>query len=97
MHQFFDKLLPDHAILLARQFCDCLRDRINDVIGFIGIDFVRRGCCWIFGEKIVDQLDDHAMEAGAFFIHSVSGHTLTSYEICTRKPGAGVVDDAQSG
>ena len=26
-------------ILLARQFCDCLCDRINDFSGFIGIDF----------------------------------------------------------
>jgi hypothetical protein len=39
-HQMLNHLLPDDAILLARQFCDCLRDRINDVIGFIGIDFV---------------------------------------------------------
>jgi hypothetical protein len=27
------------AILLARQFCDCLCDRINDFIGFGDIDF----------------------------------------------------------
>jgi hypothetical protein len=40
VHQLLNHLLPDDAILLARQFCDCLRDRINDVIGFIGIDFV---------------------------------------------------------
>ena len=39
-HQLLNHLLADDAILLARQFCDCLRDRINDVIGFIGIDFV---------------------------------------------------------
>ena len=38
-HQLLDELLPDDAILLARQFCDCLRDRINDFIGFVGIDF----------------------------------------------------------
>ena len=31
-HQLFDHLLANDAILLARQFCDCLRDRINDVI-----------------------------------------------------------------
>jgi hypothetical protein len=30
---------PDDATLLARQFCDCLRDRINDFIGFLGVDF----------------------------------------------------------
>ena len=39
LHQMLNHLLPDDAILLARQFCDCLRDRINDVICFIGIDF----------------------------------------------------------
>ena len=38
-HQLLDHLLANGAILLARQFCDCLRDRINDFIGFIGIDF----------------------------------------------------------
>ena len=38
-HKVFDHLLPDDAVLLARQLCDCLRDRINDVIRFIGIDF----------------------------------------------------------
>ena len=38
-HQLLDHLLPDDAILLARQFCDCLRDRIDDFICFIGIDF----------------------------------------------------------
>ena len=39
-HQLLDHLLTDDAILLARQFCDCLRDRINDFICFRGIDFV---------------------------------------------------------
>ena len=39
LHQLLDHLLTDEPILLARQFCDCLRDRINDVICFIGIDF----------------------------------------------------------
>ena len=38
-HQLFNHLLPDRAILLTGQFCDRLRDRINDFIGFIGIDF----------------------------------------------------------
>ena len=38
-HQLLNHLLADDPILLARQFCDCLRDRINDFIGFIGIDF----------------------------------------------------------
>jgi hypothetical protein len=38
-HQLFDELLADDPILLARQFCDCLRDRINDFICFSGIDF----------------------------------------------------------
>jgi hypothetical protein len=39
-HQLLDHLLADDAILLARQFCDCLRDRVDDFICFIGIDFV---------------------------------------------------------
>jgi hypothetical protein len=39
-HQLLDHLLADDAILLARQFCDRLRDRVDDFIGFIGIDFV---------------------------------------------------------
>ena len=39
-HQMLDHLLPDDAILLARQFCDCLRDRVDHFICFIGIDFV---------------------------------------------------------
>ena len=39
-HQLLDHLLTDEPILLARQFCDCLRDRINDFICFRGIDFV---------------------------------------------------------
>ena len=39
-HQLLNHLLADDAILLARQFCDCLRDRINDFICFRGIDFV---------------------------------------------------------
>jgi hypothetical protein len=39
-YQMFDHLLANDAILLARQFCDCLRDRINDFICFRGIDFV---------------------------------------------------------
>ena len=28
-HQLLDHLLADEAILLARQFCDCLRGRIG--------------------------------------------------------------------
>jgi hypothetical protein len=39
-HQLLDHLLADDAILLARRFCDRLRDRVDDFIGFIGIDFV---------------------------------------------------------
>ena len=38
-HQLLDHLLADDAILLARQFCDSLRDRVDDFIRFIGIDF----------------------------------------------------------
>ena len=34
-HQLLNHLLTDDTILLARQFCDCLRDRIC----FRGIDF----------------------------------------------------------
>jgi hypothetical protein len=39
-HQLLDHLLADEAILLARQFSDRLRDRVNDFVGFRGIDFV---------------------------------------------------------
>ena len=39
-HQLLNHLLADDAILLARQFCDCLCDRVNHFVGFIGIDFV---------------------------------------------------------
>ena len=38
-HQLLNHLLTDDAILLAHQFCDCLRDRINYFISFSGIDF----------------------------------------------------------
>ena len=39
-HQLLDHLLADDAILLARQFCDGLRDRVDDFIRFTGIDLV---------------------------------------------------------
>ena len=39
-HQLLDHMLANDLILLARQFCDCLRDRINNFICFSGIDFV---------------------------------------------------------
>ena len=38
-HQPLNQLLADGAILLARQFCDCLRYRVDDFICFRGIDF----------------------------------------------------------
>ena len=40
LHQLLDHLLADDAILLARQFCDRLRDRVDHFVGFIGVDFV---------------------------------------------------------
>ena len=40
VHQLFDHLLADEAILLACQFSDRLRDRVKDFICFSGIDFV---------------------------------------------------------
>jgi hypothetical protein len=43
-HQLLNQLLADEAILLARQFCDCLRDRVDHFIFFIGIDFVPARC-----------------------------------------------------
>ena len=39
-HQLLDHLLTDDAILLTRHFCDRLRDRVDDFIRFIGVDFV---------------------------------------------------------
>ena len=38
-HQLLDHMLANDPILLARQFCDCLRDRVDDFICFRGIDF----------------------------------------------------------
>jgi hypothetical protein len=37
-------LLPDDAVLLARQFYDCFRDRVDHFVCFIGIDFVPARC-----------------------------------------------------
>jgi hypothetical protein len=34
LHQVLDHLLPDDAALLARHFCDCLRDSVDDFICF---------------------------------------------------------------
>jgi hypothetical protein len=67
-HQLLNHLLTDDAILLARQFCDRLRDRINHFIRFRGIDFVGVCCCRVFGKEIVDEFDHHAVEAGAFLV-----------------------------
>jgi hypothetical protein len=41
LHQLLDHLLADDAILLARQFCDCLGDCVDNFVRFSGIDFVR--------------------------------------------------------
>ena len=38
-HQLLDHLLADEAILPASHFCDCLRDRVDHFICFIGVDF----------------------------------------------------------
>jgi hypothetical protein len=43
-HQLLDLLLADEAILLARQFCDCLRDRVDDFICFLVVDFIPARC-----------------------------------------------------
>jgi hypothetical protein len=73
-HQLLNHLLPDEPILLARQFCACLRDGVDHLVGFVGINFVRRGACRIFGAEIVDQFDHHAVEAGSFFVRSFDWH-----------------------
>ena len=39
-HQLLNHLLPDEPILLACQLSDCLGDRLEDFVGFTGIDFV---------------------------------------------------------
>jgi hypothetical protein len=36
-HQLLDHVLADEAILLARQFCDRLRDRVDHFIRFIAL------------------------------------------------------------
>jgi hypothetical protein len=76
LHQPLDHLLADDAILLARQFCDRLRDRVDHFVGLTGIDFAKACCRRIFGKEIVDQLDHHAMEAGALLVFSLSGITF---------------------
>jgi hypothetical protein len=43
-HQLINHLLADDAILLARQFSDRLRDRVDDFIRFIGINFIPARC-----------------------------------------------------
>ena len=35
-HQLLNHLPPDDAILLARQFCDGLRDSVDHFVGFVG-------------------------------------------------------------
>jgi hypothetical protein len=71
-HQPLNHMLADDPILLACWFCDFLCDRVDDFIGFSGIDFVSRSCGGIFGEEVVDQFDDHAVKAGAFLVFSLS-------------------------
>jgi hypothetical protein len=39
-HRLLDHLLADEAILLARQFCNGLRNGVDHFVGFIRIDFV---------------------------------------------------------
>jgi hypothetical protein len=39
-HQLLDHLLADDTILLARQFRNRLRDRVDHFVSFTGIDFV---------------------------------------------------------
>jgi hypothetical protein len=67
-HQQLDDLLADDAILLARQFCDCLRDRVDHFVGFTGIKFVIACCRRIVGKEIVDQFDHQAVKARAFLV-----------------------------
>ena len=40
LHQLLNHLLSNDPILLAGQFCDRLRDRVDHFIRFIGINFV---------------------------------------------------------
>ena len=53
-HQMLDHLLPDEPILLACQFSDCLRNSVDDFVGFTGINFVRACCRRIVGKEVVD-------------------------------------------
>ena len=39
VHYLAHQLLNQDPILLAGQFCDCLRDRVDDFVRFVGIDF----------------------------------------------------------
>ena len=38
-HQMLNHFLADDPLLLACQFCDCLRDRIDHFVRLTGIDF----------------------------------------------------------
>jgi GAF domain len=71
-HQMLNHLLADDGILLARQFCDGLRDCVDHFVRLAGIDFVRARCRRIFGQEIVDQFDHHAVEAGALLALSLN-------------------------
>ena len=43
-HQLLDHLLADDAVLLAGQLCDGLRDRADDFICFLVVDFIPARC-----------------------------------------------------
>ena len=53
VHQLFDQLLADRSILLARKFCDRLRDRVDHLVRLTGIYLLRAaGRRGILGKKI---------------------------------------------
>jgi hypothetical protein len=56
-HQLLDHLLADDTILLARQFCDRLRYRVDHFICLAGIDFVRPSGSRILRRKLQQALE----------------------------------------
>jgi len=78
-HQLLDHLLTDGAILRARQFGHRLGDRGKHFIGVDGIGLAAG--CRIFGEKVVDELDHHAMQARPLFC-LVLGHGFPFRDKC---------------
>jgi hypothetical protein len=65
-HELFDYFLAGGAVLAACQFCNCLCDCANRLIGLNGAWLT--GCCWVLSEKLVEELDNHTVKARSVFV-----------------------------